>query len=131
MKRAFPYYLSIGMTYEQYWNQDVELVKYYREAEEIRQNRKNHESWLQGAYFYEALLDASPVLKTNFSKKPVKPAPYRDQPYQLTSEKPSGKQKAQKEQQEEKSDSKAKAVMEMFMTSFNKRFEKKEGGNDG
>ena len=26
---AFPFFLSIGMTYDQYWNDDCLLVKYY------------------------------------------------------------------------------------------------------
>ena len=50
----FPYYLSIGMTYDQYWNQDGMLVRAYRKADEIRQERANTDAWLLGAYFYQA-----------------------------------------------------------------------------
>ena len=67
----FPYYLSIGMTPDQYWDGDPALVKYYRKADELKWERKNQELWLQGMYFYEAICDASPVLHA-FAKKGTK-----------------------------------------------------------
>lgn len=30
--RVFPYYLSIGMTYELFWEKDATLVEHYRKA---------------------------------------------------------------------------------------------------
>lgn len=132
-KKAFPHYLAIGMTYDQFWNQDVELVKAYREADEIRRDRKNQDMWLQGAYYYEALLDASPALRTSFSKHPPKPVPYRQQPYELYTSKEKLDESSSRKQltQQEKSDKKAKAMMEMFMVSINKKFEKKGGEGNG
>ena len=32
-KKWFPYFLSLGMTYDEYWNQDCTLVKAYQDAE--------------------------------------------------------------------------------------------------
>ena len=55
------------MTYDQFWNQDVELVKAYREADKIKRDLKNQDMWMQGAYYYEALLDAAPVLRFSLS----------------------------------------------------------------
>lgn len=132
-KKAFPHYLAIGMTYDQFWNQDVELVKAYREADEIRRYRKNQDMWLQGAYIYEALLDASPALRTSFSKHPPKPVPYMQQPYELYTSKEKLDESSSRKQltQQEKSDKKAKAMMEMFMVSINKKFEKKGGEGNG
>ena len=132
-KKAFPHYLAIGMTYDQFWNQDVELVKAYREADKIRRDRKNQDMWLQGAYYYEALLDASPSLRTSFSKHPPKPVPYRQQPYELYTSKEKLDESSSRKQltQQEKSDKKAKAMMEMFMVSINKKFEKKGGEGNG
>ena len=100
----FPYYLSIGMTYDQYWNDDCELVKYYRKADEITKKRKNQELWLQGAYIYEALCDVSPALHA-FSSSPVHP--YSDKPYALTAK-------------ERKADEEVirKAKLEKFKTMF-------------
>lgn len=123
----FPYYLSIGMTYEQYWEQDCELVKYYRRAARIKRELKNQDAWLHGAYFYEALLDAAPALRA-FAKKGTKPTPYRDKPYELYAQSDSSEKK---EQAKEKQNSKAKAFMLAFMMSNNKKFENKGGVPDG
>ena len=79
----FPYYLSIGMSAEEYWNGDCELVKYYRKAQELRTHIKNQELWLQGLYVYEALCAVSPVLHA-FAQKGTKPLPYPSRPYPLT-----------------------------------------------
>lgn len=82
-EELFPYYLSLGMTEEQYWDKDCRLVIFYRKAEELRTSRKNQEMWLQGAYFYEALSRVSPLLHA-FAKKGTKPAPYLAEPFAIT-----------------------------------------------
>lgn len=120
------------MTYDQFWNQDVCLVKAYREAGKIKRDLRNQDLWLQGAYIYEAILDAAPVLRFSLNRKPPKPIPYRDQPIDIHT----GARKQDEKQEkplsvEEKSDKKAKAMMEMFMVSINKKFEKKGGGRNG
>lgn len=81
--KQFPYYLSIGMNEEQYWDKDPLLVKYYREAEEIRKERVNQELWLQGRYVYDAISNLSPILHA-FAKKGTKAKPYLDEPYPIT-----------------------------------------------
>lgn len=78
-----PFYLSIGMSYEQYWDGDCLLARYYRKAHQMKQQRRNQELWLQGAYFYEALIDVAPVLHA-FAKKGTKATPYVSEPFALT-----------------------------------------------
>ena len=51
----FPLYLAMGMTYEQFWQGEPDLVKAYREADNIRRRRRNEEMWLEGIYMVEAL----------------------------------------------------------------------------
>ena len=120
------------MTFDQFWNQDVELVKAYQEANKIKRDLRNQDMWLQGAYIYEAILDAAPALRFSLGKKPPKPIPYRDQPIDIH-----GGGRKQEEKQgkplsvEEKSDKKAKAMMEMFMVSINKKFDGKGGDSNG
>jgi hypothetical protein len=116
----FPYYLSIGMTYEQYWDGDCTLVKYYRRAEELRNEKRNQELWLQGMYIYEALCDVSPVLHA-FAKSGAKPIPYSSKPYAIN-------EKQIREAREDKERAlveKGKRFMEAIMQSNNKRFEGK------
>lgn len=44
--KHLPYYLAMGMTLDEYFNQDCTLVKYYREAQQIRKEQRNQELWL-------------------------------------------------------------------------------------
>lgn len=82
-----PYYLSIGMTYQEYWNGDVWSIVDARRADKLRADRKNQELWLQGMYFYEAMGAISPLLHA-FAKKGTHAAPYRAEPYPIGGEKP-------------------------------------------
>lgn len=116
----FPYYLSIGMTYEQYWEGDCTLVKYYRKAEELRNEKRNQELWLQGMYVYEAICDVSPILQA-FAKKGTKPIPYSTKPYPLTDK----QSKRDEEEKQRRLTEKGKKFMEAMATSINKKFEGK------
>lgn len=75
--------MSIGMSYDEFWNQDVALVRAYRKADELRRRRQNEALWLQGMYIYEALCDVAPVFHA-FAKKGTKPIPYAKEPYAIT-----------------------------------------------
>ena len=96
------------------------LAKYYRQADEIRQNRRNQELWLQGMYIYEALCDVSPVLNA-FAKRGTKPNPYTDHPYPLSTK----DRAAEKKLREQRDREKARRYMESQMAKLNKRFESK------
>ena len=107
------------MTYDQYWNDDCMLTKYYREAEELRKERVNQEMWLQGMYVYDAVIRIAPILHA-FAKKGTKPMPYVSEPYPIN-----------KKTVEDAEERKAKATsqkglrfMEAIMAQNNKRFEK-------
>ena len=116
----FPYYLSIGMTYEQYWEGDCTLVKYYRKAEELRNEKRNQELWLQGMYVYEAICDVAPILHA-FAKKGTKPTPYSTKPYPLTEK----QVKRDEEEKQRKLAEKGKRFMEAMAASINKKYEGK------
>ena len=108
------------MTYEQYWEGDSTLVKYYRKAEELRNEKKNQELWLQGMYVYEAICDVAPVLHA-FAKQGTKPTPYSSKPYPLTNEQVN----RDKEEKQRKIAEKGKRFMEAMAKSINKKFEEK------
>jgi len=108
------------MSYEQYWDADCQLVKYYRKAHEIKKKLKNEELWLQGAYIYDALCAVSPVLHA-FAKPGTKPLPYPDTPYPLTKE-----ELEEIEETKRKADrQRAKIMFEAWANSLN--LPKKEG----
>jgi len=75
LNEAWVYYYSIGMTYEQYWYQETELVEFYRKVDDFKRKRENEKCWLIGAYIYNAILCASPILH-DFAPKGTKPMPY-------------------------------------------------------
>ena len=76
--------MSIGMPYDDFWNGDVEMVKAYRKASELRDRRNNQDMWLQGRYFYDALCAASPLYRFTMKKGMIKPEPYTKEPYPTT-----------------------------------------------
>ena len=51
----FAYFLSIGMSSKEFWEDDVELVNSYYKAEQIRQTKLNNQLWIQGIYFQMAI----------------------------------------------------------------------------
>ena len=71
--QEFPRYLAIGMTPHQYWDEDVSLVRAYREADKIRQDRYEQELWLEGLYMYHVMALTAPAFN---SLKPREPQPY-------------------------------------------------------
>lgn len=75
-----PFYMSIGMTYDEYWNQDVLMAKYFKKAHVLKLKEMDQAAWLQGVYVYEAILKVSPILHA-FAKSGTKPEPYSSKPY--------------------------------------------------
>ena len=115
---VFPFYLSIGMTPEQYWDGDPSLTRYYRKAHELQRKRENENLWLQGMYIYEALCDVSPLLQA-FAKKGTKAHPYVDHPYSITNDDREEERKLKEQRDREK----AKQYMLGKMAKINKTFE--------
>lgn len=116
-----PYYMSWGMTYNDYWHGEPYQAKFYKEAQDLLIKRKNEEFWMQGMYIYEALCDTAPVLHA-FSKKGTKPLPYSKAPYPL--EGTSNMSKQEKEQLAENERLKARLHFERWARDTAKQFKK-------
>ena len=126
---ACPHYLAMGMTYEQFWDGDTSAHKAYLKAKKIRLSEQNQMAWLQGMYFYEALLDVTPYLKA-FSKS--KPKPYVEEPYDLFEAE--RKARAEREQREryERIKANVAAFAKRYQEKRQKESEKQEvDGNAG
>ena len=54
----WPYYLSLGCSYNEYWNAPAHVAASYYEAETYCKERANYEAWLQGLYFSRAVNSA-------------------------------------------------------------------------
>ena len=118
-----PFYMSIGMTYDEFWHGKPEQAKYYRKAYELKKKQINEQMWLQGMYFFEALCDVAPIL-VSFPSKNAKIHEYSVEPYALTV-------KEQKEREQKEMERKQKAMMNKFAAMsvmINHKF--KQGGDD-
>lgn len=65
------------MTYDQYWYGDTWMVRAFREADRLRQKRKNDEAWLFGAYVRYAI---DSTICNAFRKEGTQPVRYPDGP---------------------------------------------------
>ena len=76
-ENVFPYYLAMGMSYEQFWFDEPKIAAYYRRADEIRKQRMNEELWLNGIYTAEALASTvgNMFTKGQKHKYPSEPKP--------------------------------------------------------
>ena len=124
-----PIYMSMGISYDEYWYGDYTQLAYYRKAFELKRERANYDAWLQGWYVYDALCAVSPVFHA-FSKNGTKPMPYHEKPYgaktnagttDATETKPT-------KTSEEIQAINASAKFASFMTQWNKKFESKGCG---
>lgn len=78
-----PYYVSIGVSFSDYWYGDSTMLQSYVQAEEYRKERDNESAWLQGMYVYEAVGCLAPLLHA-FAKNGTKPGKYPKKPYAVT-----------------------------------------------
>ena len=135
-KRICPYFISIGMTYEQFWYEDPTIATSYLKAFKIKQKREieilDYKMWKQGMYIYEALCDVSPILHA-FCKKGTKPLPYPETPYGYDKNKTNDinndgeKDKKITQQEIENERLKAQIFFSNWARATRKHFEKKEG----
>lgn len=108
------WYMSIGMTYDEFWEGDCVLPKYYREAHEYRNTQKNQELWMQGLYVHEAV---AVVVSNALKKKGASPVKYPEKPHPITKL----EQQYEKEQQEireKQNREKAKAIFSAWAAKF-------------
>lgn len=99
----FPQYLLMGMSASEYWDGDVHLAKGYREAYKLKRKADNFNAYLQGLYIYDALICASPLMRSSFGQKgKIKPHEYLKKPYDLFEDdrKKTEEEEAKKHQEE-------------------------------
>lgn len=86
----------MGMTYEQYWDGDPQLVVAYRKAFRLRREIENEQAWLQGLYIYDAF---SVCMANAFAKKGAKPQKYIEHPIDIYPPSESEKRRRAEEEQ--------------------------------
>lgn len=114
----------MGMTFEQFWQQDCSLVVAYRKAYRIRQEEINRTAWLNGLYMYKALTSA-PQFVQGFIPKGTKIDPYPSKPIDFTPVKPKTEQEKLDDEVKAQSEQ-IKRNMMRFMAAQQAEHKKKE-----
>lgn len=107
----------MGMTREEFWEQDSTLVIAYRKAWEIRQEQENRMAWLQGLYIHHALASV-PIVVQGFAKKSSKLPSYPEKPFEFNP--PKAKLKPVDAEAKKKSD-RFREQMMAWSLEFNKQ----------
>lgn len=119
-ERLFPFYLSIGMSPNEYWNGDCTLTRAYWKAAEMKRDMDNQQAWLSGLYTLAALKSA---LSGAFGSGRSKVVEYPDKPIPLTAE------QAQ-EQEGQKEEEAMNRALEMFKLSVGEHNRQREKAGD-
>jgi hypothetical protein len=91
--------MSIGMTYDEFWNQDVAMVRAYRKSYELKRRQQNEALWMQGLYVRDALLA---TVGNMFADKSSQKNEYPAEPYPVTVEQVAEKKAAENRKMEER-----------------------------
>lgn len=118
-----PILMSMGMSYDDYWNGDNEAPKWYLKAHKIAKERKDEELWLQGMYIYDALIKVAPM----YWFKPQEAQPYPSLPYNASEEKRKAQARAKEIEHHNNNVNNFKNAMAMI----NKTIGQKKGESDG
>lgn len=111
--------MSMGMTYDEFWEGDVKRTIAYRKANELTRRQQNQFAWLQGRYIYDALCEASPLFRMSFSRGRISPADYTKEPYPITDE-----EKREREERRKKAEmERLKAAFMQFASGIAKKIE--------
>ena len=117
-----PYYMSYGMSFNEYWYEDAYLTSFYRESYKLKMKHDDVFMWKQGMYIYEALCDVSPILHA-FSKKGTKPLQYRSKP--MSEEDKTLQTEEEKETEKKNEQLKARVFFENWARATQKHFNNK------
>lgn len=85
------YYMSMGVTPEEFWHGDYTMLKYKVKQRQKLLEQENFGYWLQGRYFYEALV----AVANSFGKRDGK---YPEKPHRITPMDEREKEAARQEQ---------------------------------
>lgn len=121
-----PYYLAIGMSYDEFWHDNPYKAVSYRKAFEIKQEMKKYETWELGAYFYESLANTS-VLFRDFAKNGSKPKPYPEKPYGVKEREKTPEELAEEAENERL---RAKIHFDILFKQMAKRFKENKAGEN-
>lgn len=107
-EEAEAWYLSVGMSLDEYWNGEPRLARVYREAEMHRLHRQNTAMHRMGVYMTHAI---AATVGNAFKKKGQQPAKYPEEPLPLTQKEADAQRVRKEEEREERLMQKMYALM--------------------
>lgn len=124
-KKVYPQYMLFGMSYDDFWHGDPELVIYARQYYLLKQQTDNYNMWLNGVYTYKALTS---TLESAFyalnKRKGKKPDGYYKEPLDILP-----KTEEQKQAEIEKARRQFVERMNAFKASWDAAHNKGGGSN--
>ena len=102
--------MAMGMSYEQYWYGDPQMVQAYYRAEKLRQKKADEQAWWLGVYVQKALLS---TVGNAFLDRGETPYEYPDVP--LLQEKDRERDEAKRQREEERERLKLVAYLNQVM----------------
>lgn len=117
-REAFPIYLAMGMSYEEFWEKESWLTHSYRKAQKIRYDDINYSAWLNSLYMHHALMSGVPVILNGIAKTHIDLPKFPEKPFDFS--------EFDKKKQEKKQQELAKARMQMIAEQFNATFRRKQ-----
>ena len=96
--------MSIGMSYQDYWYGDVDLVRYYYKAYQLRLEQQDYNAWIAGAYVKMAIESS---IGNAFRKNSADAVTYPTEPYSIAEQR---RREATEEEQA--------LIMQAWMTQF-------------
>lgn len=81
-EKLCPIYMSMGVSYNEFWHGDYSQLKYYWEKEELIAEKRNGDMWVLGNYVYDAICAVAPILVAN-PRNGAKIIPYHKKPYPM------------------------------------------------
>lgn len=132
-REAFPHYLVMGMSAEEYWDGEPWLVKPYREAYRIRMENQDRiadrDAWRMGEYIRHALVSV-PITVTGWAPKGHRLQDYPEKPMTTQAE-----ERKQEENEKKKQDNQQQLALAMFQAftekmnkGIRKRLEQEKSG---
>ena len=123
---AFPHYMAMGMSVEEFWDGEPWLVKAYRKAYRIRveneERTADRNAWRIGQYIRFALVSV-PITVNGFAPKGHHMQEYPEKPMTMAAEEQK-KEKVRKKQEANKQEM-AQALFHAFTEKMNKNIRKR------
>lgn len=125
-REAFPHYLVMGMSAEEYWDGEPWLVRSYREAYRIRMENQDRiadrDAWRMGEYIRHALASI-PIVVNGFAPKGHTMRDYPEKPMSMIAEE--RKREENEKKQQENQQQLALAMFQAFTEKMNKGIRKR------